>query len=58
MTPGPDARRRVAPPVGLRFLVEDWERFSEQATGAAPHIELTRHSLTNLGRGDPPPRPD
>jgi hypothetical protein len=51
ITPGPNARRRVAPPVGLRFLVDGWQRFSELVTGAAPHVELTRHSLTSL---DPP----
>lgn len=51
ITPGPDARRRVAPPVGLRFLVDDWARFSELVTAAAPHVELTSHSLPSLLRG-------
>lgn len=50
ITPGSEARRRVAPPVGLRFLVDDWARFSELVAGAAPHVELTRHSLANLRR--------
>ncbi|MBB5156495.1 hypothetical protein [Saccharopolyspora phatthalungensis] len=54
---GPEARRRVAPPVGLQFLDNGWDRFAELVTDAAPHIELTRHSLKNLSPRNSPSEP-
>ncbi|WP_020673889.1 hypothetical protein [Amycolatopsis nigrescens] len=41
---GPYARRRIAPPVGLAFLDEGWDRFSELVTDVAPHVKLIKHS--------------